>query len=154
MSRLPAWQQLPCGDWEIFDPVPLAVRSVRLTYPTSFRTAVVRVVAEQPGQACSDSWMNWSQSKQKSFPQSEQEKAWGGNGENVGGWALSLPSSRGKFSQPFQEKCISKVVRIDGIMNFHLSKLWKAKFSIPCGVIFLVRLQRKFEVNHSWEWKG
>ena len=37
------------------------------------------------------------------------------------------------------------IVRIGSIIIFHLSKLWKAKFFILCDVIFLVRLQRKFE---------
>ena len=40
------------------------------------------------------------------------------------------------------------------IIIFHLSKLWKAKFFILCGAIFLVRLRGKFEIDHSWEWKG
>ena len=39
------------------------------------------------------------------------------------------------------------------IIIFHLSKLWKAKFLILCDVILLVRLQEKFEIDHSWEWK-
>ena len=43
---------------------------------------------------------------------------------------------------------------IDSTIIFHLSKLWRAKFSILCDVIFLVRLQGKFEIDHSWEWKG
>ena len=30
----------------------------------------------------------------------------------------------------------------------------KANFFILCDVIFLVRLQGKFEIDHSWEWKG
>ena len=54
----------------------------------------------------------------------------------------------------FKEKYISDVVRIDSIIIYHLSKLWNAKFSIMCGVIVLVRVQEKFEVDHSWEWKG
>ena len=54
----------------------------------------------------------------------------------------------------FEENCISEVVRIGSIIIFHLSKLWKAKFSILCGVIFLVGLQEKFDVDHSWERKG
>ena len=33
-------------------------------------------------------------------------------------------------------------------------KLWKAKFFIPCDVILLVRLQGKFDIDHSYEWKG
>ena len=52
-----------------------------------------------------------------------------------------------------KEKCISEVVRIGSII-FHLSMLRKAKFSIQCDVLFLVRLQGKFEFDHSWEWKG
>ena len=67
---------------------------------------------------------------------------------------LSLPSSRSTFSQPFQEKCISEVVRIGVIIICHLSKLWKNKFSILYDGIFLVRLQGKFDIDHSWEWKG
>ena len=34
---------------------------------------------------------------------------------------------------------------------FHLSKVRKAKFFILCDVIFLVRLQGKVEIDHSWE---
>ena len=40
--------------------------------------------------------------------------------------------------------------RISSII-FHLSMLRKAKFSIQCDVLFLVRLQGKFEFDHSWE---
>ena len=43
------------------------------------------------------------------------------------------------------------VVRIGSVIIFHVSKLWKSKFSILCDVIFLVRLQGKFEIDHSWE---
>ena len=56
--------------------------------------------------------------------------------------------------KPFKEKYISEVVRIGSIIIFHLSELWKAKFFLLCGVIFLVRLQEKFEIDHSWELKG
>ena len=45
------------------------------------------------------------------------------------------------FSQLFKEKYISEVVRNGSIIIFRLSKLWKAKFFILCGVIFLVRVQ-------------
>ena len=58
------------------------------------------------------------------------------------------------FSQPSQEKCMGEVVRIGSEIIFDLSKLWKAKFFILRDVIFLVRLQGKFEIDHSWEWKG
>ena len=30
----------------------------------------------------------------------------------------------------------------------------KSQFSILCGVVLPVRLQEKFEIDHSWEWKG
>ena len=53
-----------------------------------------------------------------------------------------------------RRKCISEVARICSIIIFHLSKLWKVKFSILCDVVFLVRLQGKFDIDHSWEWKG
>ena len=61
---------------------------------------------------------------------------------------LPLPSSKSTFSQAFKEKCISEVVRIVSIIIFHLSKVWKAKFFILCDVIFLVRLQGKFDIDH------
>ena len=32
------------------------------------------------------------------------------------------------------------------------SKLWKAKFSLLCDVIFLERLQGKLEIDHALEW--
>ena len=51
-------------------------------------------------------------------------------------------------------ECISDAARIGSIIFFHLSKLWKANFFILCDVTFLVRLQGKFEADHSWEWKG
>ena len=60
----------------------------------------------------------------------------------------SRTSSRSTFSQPFEEKCVSVVVRIGSIIILRLSKLWKAKFSILCDVIFLVRLQ-DWEM---WNW--
>ena len=51
-----------------------------------------------------------------------------------------------------KEKCFSEVVRIGVINIFHLGKLWKTKFFILCDVTFLVKLQEKFEIDHSWEW--
>ena len=62
-------------------------------------------------------------------------------------WMQSFHSHwapKSTFSQPFKEKCIRDVVRIGCVTIFYLSKLWKAKFSILCDVIFLVRLQGKF----------
>ena len=64
---------------------------------------------------------------------------------------LSLPSSKTTFSPPFKEKCIGEVVRIGSIIISHLSKLWNTKFFIPCDVIFLVRMQGKFEIDHPQE---
>ena len=43
-------------------------------------------------------------------------------------------------------------MRVGSTIILHLSKLWKAKFFILCDVIFLVRLQEKFDIDHSWEW--
>ena len=44
--------------------------------------------------------------------------------------------------------CKSEVVRIGSIIISHqMSKLWKAKFFILCDVIFLVRLQEKFDID-------
>ena len=40
-------------------------------------------------------------------------------------------------------------VRISSIIIFHLSKLWKPKFFILYDVIFLVRLQGKFEIIYN-----
>ena len=67
------------------------------------------------------------------------------------GWTMRLEVT---FSQPSKEKCICEVLRIGSIIICHLSKLWKTKFFILCDVILLVRLQEKFEIDHSWEWKG
>ena len=46
---------------------------------------------------------------------------------------------------------MSDVVRIGSMIICQLSKLKTAKFFILCGVIFLVRLQEKFDIDHSWE---
>ena len=50
--------------------------------------------------------------------------------------------------QSSQEKSISDIVRISSIIIFHLSKLWKAKFSIVCDVVYLVKMEEKFEYDH------
>ena len=42
----------------------------------------------------------------------------------------------------------------DRSVILHESKPWKVKFFILCDVIFLLRLQGKFEIDHSWEWQG
>ena len=41
-------------------------------------------------------------------------------------------------------------MRTGSIIIFHLSKLWKAKFSILCDVIFLVRMQEKFDIDQGF----
>ena len=41
-------------------------------------------------------------------------------------------------------------MRIGSIIIFPLTKLWKVKFSILCDVIFLVGMQGKFEIDHSY----
>ena len=41
-------------------------------------------------------------------------------------------------------------MRIAIIIIFHLGKLWKAKFFILCDIIFPVRLQGKFEIDHGF----
>ena len=51
-------------------------------------------------------------------------------------------------------ECKSKVVWIGSIIIVHPSKLWKDKLLLLCDAIFLVRLQRKFDIDHSWERKG
>ena len=43
-------------------------------------------------------------------------------------------------------------MRIGSAIIFHLSKVWKAKFFILGDVTLLVRLQEKFDIDHSWEW--
>ena len=53
--------------------------------------------------------------------------------------SLSLPSSKSTFSQPFNRKCISEVERIGSIIIFHLNKLWKAKFSTLCVMLYFLR---------------
>ena len=53
-------------------------------------------------------------------------------------------------TETVKKKCIGEVVRIGSIIIFHLSKLWKAKFFILCDAIFLVRLQGKFDIDHSF----
>ena len=62
--------------------------------------------------------------------------------------AVTLPNSTSTFTQTFES--ISDVLRIGSIIIFHLSKLRKAKFFMLCDVIFLVRLQGKFDIDHSW----
>ena len=63
---------------------------------------------------------------------------------------LSLPRVQ-KVHSPnlLKKKCIRELERIDSIIIVHVSRLWKAKFSILCDVIFLVRLQEKIEIDHN-----
>ena len=40
------------------------------------------------------------------------------------------------------------------LWNVSSEKAIKSQVSILCDVIFLVRLQEKFEIDHSWEWSS
>ena len=51
--------------------------------------------------------------------------------------------------KPSKEKCISDAVRIGSIIIWQLNKLWKAKFFTLCDIMFLVRPQEKFDIDHS-----
>ena len=42
-------------------------------------------------------------------------------------------------------------MRIGSIITSYLRKLWKAEFFILCDIQFLVRLQEKYKIDHSWE---
>ena len=46
---------------------------------------------------------------------------------------------------------MSDAMRILLYNRFRLMKLQKAKLFMLCDVILLVRLQDKFELDHSWE---
>ena len=48
-----------------------------------------------------------------------------------------------------KRKSIGEVVRICNIILFYPRKLWIAKIFILCDVIFLLRLQEKFDIDHS-----
>ena len=67
---------------------------------------------------------------------------------------LPLTRSRDTFSQPFEEKlCISEVVRIGSIQSSSICVSYEKPRSSYC-VVCLVRMQGKFEIDHSWAWKG
>ena len=72
------------------------------------------------------------------------------------GPASSKPESpfHSQAQKVHSPKRVIDVVRIGSVIIFHLSKLQKAKFFKLCGEIFLARPQGKFEIDHSWEWKG
>ena len=56
-----------------------------------------------------------------------------------------------------REKCVGEFVGIASIIIFCLSKSYKSQISLAyfnCDVIFLVRLQGKIEIDHSWERKA
>ena len=82
-------------------------------------------------------------------------------------WIISSMTMAWAFFNPFSpklKKCILPNFKkqsyercsknLYSIITFHLSKLCKVKFSILCDVIFLVRLQGNFDIDHSQEWKG
>ena len=58
----------------------------------------------------------------------------------------SLPSSKSAFSNLLKINVRWREVG-SGII-FHLSRVWRASFSILCDVILLVRLQENFEIDH------
>ena len=70
---------------------------------------------------------------------------------------ILLPSSKVHSPNPIKRNDwrynISEVVRVGSIIIFHQSEPWKAKFSILCGVIFLVKLWEKFEID-NWPLPG
>ena len=55
-------------------------------------------------------------------------------------FVIIVALSKSTFSQPCREKCIREVIGIGGTYN-HLN----------CVIIFVVRLQDKVEIDHSWE---
>ena len=86
-----------------------------------------------------------------SFPGSFISRPWDERAWERGYFAilyvtLSLPGFKKYIFLTFLRR---NVVWIGSIITFHLSKLWKAKFFILCDVLFLVRLQEKFEIDHS-----
>ena len=60
---------------------------------------------------------------------------------------LSLPSSKSTFCQPFKE---SDAMRIGSIIIFFIWVSYE-KFFTLCDVIFLVRLQEKFDIDPPQE---
>ena len=70
-------------------------------------------------------------------------------------WIIANP-----FAPKFKKYILPEMYSISGVARivdriiFHPSKLWKAKFFILYDAIFLVRLQGKFQLDHSWEWKA
>ena len=69
-------------------------------------------------------------------------------------WTLNSQVQKVQSPDQFWRAMLLEVLRIGSIIIFHLSKLWIARFSIFCDVIFLVRLQGKFEIDHSERLKG
>ena len=66
------------------------------------------------------------------------------------GWFNSFTPELKTSPGLLKRNCISEVGRIWSIkIIFHLSKLWKAKFSLLWDAIFLVRLEEEFHIDHS-----
>ena len=78
------------------------------------------------------------------------------NSREIWGFFLPFHSQRilEVFSQPFKEECMSDVVRIISIIIFSSHEAIKNQVLHTCDIIFLLRLQGKFDIDHSWEWKG
>ena len=66
---------------------------------------------------------------------------------------LSLLSSKSTSSQPFKDKVYEWGSENWCIIIFYLSKLWKSKLFILRDVMILMRLQGKFDIDHSEEWR-
>ena len=62
-----------------------------------------------------------------------------------------------KVIHAFSPLCFGTVQKVHSpnlSRDLCISKLFKTGFFILCDVILLVRLRGKFEIDHSWEWKG
>ena len=68
----------------------------------------------------------------------------------TGGWMCHSIQSVSQSQLPQNYKWCT-VIRIGNQLSSDHTKPWKAKFFALCDVMFLVRLQEKFEIDHSWE---
>ena len=66
------------------------------------------------------------------FKQRDRERDSSGQNRIFKRLTLSLPSSKGSFSQSFKEKCTSKAARIGNIIIFYLSKCYDKPSSSYC----------------------
>ena len=66
---------------------------------------------------------------------------------------LTLRSSKVHSPNRPKEKCIVRYRELVVLSSFTWLKPWKAKFFILCVVIFLARLQEKFEIDLNCWWR-